>query len=166
MSSDIAVQWYRHKLWASDRYCSEIAVLTPERFTQDTWSSFPSIRDTVVHMFSADGRWLDRFNGRPPRAKLEPGGYPYLEDIRAKWREIEESQLAFVEQLGDTALSGKITMPAEDGRPEQSVPAWPVLFHVAHHAGYHRGQLATMLRQLGHKPPVTDFLDYIDSANP
>jgi uncharacterized damage-inducible protein DinB len=160
--SELFSEWYRHKIWAHDLYCREIATLSPERFVQDTWSSFPSIRDTLVHMFSADGRWLDRFRGNPPRAKLEPVNYPYLEDIRTRWREIEEGQLAFVERLGPVSTSN-ITLPAEDGREAQTVLAWGPLYHVSHHAGYHRGQLATMLRQLGHRPPTTDFLDYLDA---
>jgi len=158
--ADPFVQWYGHKLWAHDLYCQEIATLTPERFTQDTWSSYPSIRDTMVHIFSADGRWLDRFRGEPPRAALQPADYPYLEDIRATWREIEEAQLAFVRQLS-LGMAATITMPAENAQDSHVIPAWVPLYHAAHHAGYHRGQLATMLRQLGHRPPATDFLDYL-----
>ena len=157
----IAIKWYEHKLWAHDRFAEVIATITPELFIRDNWSSFPSIRDTMVHVFSADGRWLDRFNGRAPRAKLEPADYPYLEDLRGKWRELEEAQLKFVTALGDNAMSGAITLPAEDGEVARTVPAWQPLYHVAHHAGYHRGQLATMLRQLGHRPPVTDFIDFV-----
>ena len=159
--SDLLVEWYRHKMWAHDRYCQEIATLSPERFVQDTRSSFPSIRDTLVHVFSVDGRWLDRFRGQTPRPKLDPANYPYLEDIRTRWREIEEAQLALVEQLG-AGVASTITLPAEDGHEAHTVPAWGPLYHVSHHAGYHRGQLATMLRQLGHRPPATDFLDYVD----
>lgn len=159
---DLFVEWFRHKMWAHDRYCQEIATLSPERFVQDTWSSFPSLRDTLVHVFSADGRWLDRFRGEAPRARLDPAEYPYLEDIRPKWREIEEAQLAFVQTL-TTESTPTITLPAEDGQEARTVPAGDPLYHVALHAGYHRGQLATMLRQLGHRPPTTDFLDYVDS---
>ena len=157
----IAIKWYEHKLWAHDRFAEVIATITPELFIRDNWSSFPSIRDTMVHVYSADGRWLDRFQGRSPRAKLDPAEYPYLEDLRGKWRELEEAQLKFVTGLGDAAIGGSLTLPAEDGEPARTVATWQPLYHVAHHAGYHRGQLATMLRQLGHRPPSTDFIDFI-----
>jgi uncharacterized damage-inducible protein DinB len=32
--------------------------------------------------------------------------------------------------------------------------------HVVNHSTYHRGQLATQLRQLGQIPPATDFIVY------
>jgi len=157
----IVLKWYEHKIWAHDRFAEVIATLTPELFIRDNWSSFPSIRDTMVHVFSSDGRWLDRWNGRDPRARLDPADFPYLEDLRGKWRELEEAQLKFVTALGDNAVAGSITLPAEEGEPARPMATVQVLYHVAHHAGYHRGQLATMLRQLGHRPPTTDFIDFV-----
>jgi uncharacterized damage-inducible protein DinB len=32
---------------------------------------------------------------------------------------------------------------------------------VINHATYHRGQLATLLRQLGRTPPSTDYVRYL-----
>jgi len=37
-------------------------------------------------------------------------------------------------------------------------PLWPMLQHVVNHSSYHRGQIATLLRQLGAKPMATDLI--------
>ena len=37
------------------------------------------------------------------------------------------------------------------------------LLHLANHGTYHRGQVATMLRQLGRKAVSTDYLRFIDA---
>ena len=37
-----------------------------------------------------------------------------------------------------------------------------ILQHVVNHSTYHRGQLTTLLRQLGAATSPTDFLVYID----
>ncbi len=37
------------------------------------------------------------------------------------------------------------------------------LLHLANHGTYHRGQVATLLRQLGHKATSTDYLRYVDA---
>jgi uncharacterized damage-inducible protein DinB len=37
--------------------------------------------------------------------------------------------------------------------------------HLMFHSAYHRGQLATMLRQLGKVPPTTDYLVFIDEQS-
>jgi uncharacterized damage-inducible protein DinB len=38
-----------------------------------------------------------------------------------------------------------------------------VLVHVANHGTYHRGQVATLLRQLGKVPIATDYLLFVDA---
>ena len=34
--------------------------------------------------------------------------------------------------------------------------------HTANHSSYHRGQVVTLLRQLGKTPEATDFLVFLD----
>ena len=43
-----------------------------------------------------------------------------------------------------------------------SYPLWQQLVHVVNHSSYHRGQVTTMLRQLGAEAVSTDFLVYFD----
>lgn len=43
-------------------------------------------------------------------------------------------------------------------------PLWRQMYHVVNHSGYHRGQLATLLRQLGARPLPTDFLLFHDQV--
>ena len=40
------------------------------------------------------------------------------------------------------------------------------MYHVVNHSTYHRGQLTTMLRQLGKVPVPTDFLVFHDELDP
>jgi uncharacterized damage-inducible protein DinB len=46
-----------------------------------------------------------------------------------------------------------------------SYPLWQQMVHVFNHSTYHRGQITTLLRQLGAEPVVTDFLVYYDERN-
>jgi uncharacterized damage-inducible protein DinB len=43
-------------------------------------------------------------------------------------------------------------------------PLWQQLYHVVNHSTYHRGQVVTMLRQLGATPTPTNFLVYYDEG--
>ncbi len=36
------------------------------------------------------------------------------------------------------------------------------LLHCANHASYHRGQVVSLLRQLGATPPATDYIFFLD----
>jgi uncharacterized damage-inducible protein DinB len=42
----------------------------------------------------------------------------------------------------------------------QAEPLWQMLQHLVNHGTYHRGQIATMLRQLRAKPLSTDLIAF------
>ena len=48
--------------------------------------------------------------------------------------------------------------PAAWIEDQESYPLWQTLFHVVNHQTYHRGQVATLLRQLGTQPSPIDYL--------
>jgi uncharacterized damage-inducible protein DinB len=56
-----------------------------------------------------------------------------------------------------------ISYHALDGHP-YAHPLEKLMRHVVNHSTYHRGQLATQLRQLGHTPPNTDFIRFLREA--
>jgi len=39
-----------------------------------------------------------------------------------------------------------------------------MILHLLHHQSYHRGQVTSLLRQLGTQPPKVDFLDALDAG--
>ena len=39
-------------------------------------------------------------------------------------------------------------------------PRWQSMLHLVNHGSYHRGQVTTMLRQLGAEPVMTDLLHF------
>jgi uncharacterized damage-inducible protein DinB len=39
-----------------------------------------------------------------------------------------------------------------------------MILHLLHHQSYHRGQVTSLLRQLGAQPPKVDFLDALDAG--
>jgi uncharacterized damage-inducible protein DinB len=69
-----------------------------------------------------------------------------------------KSWTTLVDQSTDETL--KKILHYQNLRGEQfNVPVYMILHHVFNHCTYHRGQLVTMLRQLGvEKLPSTDFI--------
>jgi len=137
--------------WARDRLLAALDPLTPEQFDRDLGSSFKSIHDTVVHIYAAEWAWYMRWTGTSPTALLTPDQFPDVASIRAAWTENEARIRAFVDGLGEAGISRVIEYKLLSGQPGAS-PIWQMLQHVVNHASYHRGQVTTMLRQLGAKP--------------
>jgi uncharacterized damage-inducible protein DinB len=147
--------------WANARLLGAVAALSPAEFTRDLRSSFPTVRDTLVHVLWAEWLWLERCLGRSPKSVLDPVDFPALETIRTQWRPVEEGWVALLAQADEAELRRVVTYTNRKGE-EWRYPVADVLRHVVNHSTFHRGQLVTMLRQLGAVPPTTDLLVYVD----
>jgi uncharacterized damage-inducible protein DinB len=137
--------------WARDRLLDALEPLAPEQFTRDLGSSFKSIRDTVAHTYAAEWAWHSRWQGQSPTALLPADQFADVASIRAVWSAHEAKMRAFLEELGDHGITRVFDYKLLSGQPGSS-PFWQMLQHVVNHASYHRGQVTTMLRQIGAAP--------------
>jgi uncharacterized damage-inducible protein DinB len=138
--------------WARDRIMDAAEALTPEQFTKDLGSSFKSVRDTLAHIYFAEWIWYQRWTGTSPPAGLPADMFPNLGTLRRAWNEHEQKVRALVDGAGDDGLQRVIEYQLLNGTPGSSM-LWHMVQHVVNHASYHRGQVTTMLRQLGAAPP-------------
>jgi uncharacterized damage-inducible protein DinB len=145
--------------WANSRLLAVISQLTPEQFTQNVAGSYGSIRNTLVHMLSAEWGWLDRCGGPVRGAALKADDFPTIESVVATWRTVETNLRAFVAHLKDEDLGRVI----EFSLPQSGTRAallGDLLEHAANHSVHHRGQVALLLRALGCTPGNVDLLIY------
>ena len=137
--------------WARDRALDAAALLTPEQFTKDLGSSFKSVRDTLAHTYSAEWAWYSRWHGTSPTAMLPYDQFSDVASLRTVWRDLEAKMRAFVSGLDDAGVSRVYEFKMLSGQATSGI-LWQMLQHVVNHATYHRGQITTMLRQLGAQP--------------
>ncbi|HJZ66503.1 MAG TPA: DinB family protein [Blastocatellia bacterium] len=152
---------YDYNRWANARVLDSASKLTPDQFTRDLQSSHRSVRDTLVHLLAAEWIWLERWNGTSPKALLDPAEFPTIESIRKRWREVEEGYKKFINQVREESLGEVITYTNTKGE-QWAYPLAQMFQHVMNHATYHRGQVTTMLRQLGAEATPLDLLVYMD----
>jgi uncharacterized damage-inducible protein DinB len=138
--------------WARDRLLDAVEPLTPDQFTRDMGNSFRSIRDTVAHIYAAEWAWHSRWLGHSPTALLPSDLFPDVTAVRQAWRDLEGKVRALLDGLDEDGIQRVIEYKLINGQPGASV-FWQMLQHVVNHASYHRGQVTTMLRQLGATPP-------------
>ena len=152
--------------WARDRVLDAAAELTPEQFTRNMGSSFASIRDTLAHIYSSETVWYQRWHGTSPTAHLPFDQFPDIEAIRLAWTDHEARVRAFVNALGPDDVTRVIEFNTLTGEPSSAQLA-QMIQHIANHGSYHRGQITTMLRQLGAKPAKSvDLIAYFRAKGP
>ena len=137
--------------WARDRLLEALDALTPEQLKRDLGSSFKSIHETMVHTYAAEWAWHSRWNGTSPTALLPADQFPDLAAIRQSWTELEGKVRGFLDRLGESGVERVFDYTLLSGHAG-STPFWQMLQHVVNHASYHRGQVTTMLRQVGASP--------------
>jgi uncharacterized damage-inducible protein DinB len=145
--------------WATARVLDAVAELPAEDFTRALGSSFPSVRDTLVHVMSAEWVWLARCTGTSPTAMPEEWKQLDLATLRTTWDGVHAALRAFVDGLDDAALDRAHHYRNLAGQAATSLLA-QILRHVVNHSTYHRGQVVTMLRQLGAAAPATDLIAF------
>ena len=150
---------YDYGYWANRRLLDAISALSNEEFTRDVAGSYGSIRNTLVHVLSAEWGWLDRSGGHARGPKLRPDEFPDLRSIVETWDEVEGYVRQFFDQLQDDDLRRVVEFDF-GGAMRGSVCVGEVLHHGAVHASHHRGQVALLLRELGHAPGNFDILFY------
>ncbi len=151
--------------WANAQVLDAAARLAPEEFTRDLHSSFPSVRDTLVHILSAEWLYLERWGGKSPTAMPDLGPLETVAAFRARWREVEADQRAFLERLGPADLARVVGYTNFRGEAWR-YPLGQMLRHLVNHSTYHRGQVVTLFRQLGAAPNPTDLLVFVDVGAP
>ena len=137
--------------WARDRLLDAVDRLTPEQLTKDLGNSFPSVRDTLVHLVFAEQVWCARWAGAAPPPKPDAGAFADAAAIRKAWREREAQLRGLLDSTGEAGLGRVIAYRMMDGT-SSAQPFWQMLQHVVNHGSYHRGQVTTMLRQMGAAP--------------
>ena len=87
-----------------------------------------------------------------------------LDALARKWREVEAGQDAFIATLTQERLAEPLSYVAFSG-DSFTRRLGDALLHLANHGTYHRGQVATLMRQLGRKAASTDYLRFLDAQN-
>jgi uncharacterized damage-inducible protein DinB len=156
-------RWMNEKLYAS---CTE---LTEQERTRDRGAFFGSIHGTLNHILLADHTWMRRFTGdvegfafRDARGEpievrsLDQELYSDFEELRSVRQKSDANIESWVAGLSEEYLRSPLRYRTSTGE-EHEHPSWWALSHFFNHQTHHRGQVTTLLKQLGIDPGVTDL---------
>ena len=119
--------------------------------------SFRSIRDVVAHVVSVEWVWLERWRGVSPSDIPDWAVSGDLSVLLHHLADVQARRAMFFGELSDSTLHLQVAFRYISG-DAGCHPLHDLLIHVVNHSTYHRGQVASMLRQVGAVPPPTDFI--------
>jgi uncharacterized damage-inducible protein DinB len=114
--------------------------------------SIPEANALFGHLLGAQHIWAHRVIGLPAKYTVwEPFLPQYFKAIS------QDNFLLLFKILREEDLSRSVAYSNSAGVVFNNTIN-EILLHVCNHGTYHRGQLATLLRKAGYKPPVTDYI--------
>ena len=157
-----ARELFGYSAWANGLMFGAAEALSPDQLGATVASSFPSIRRTLGHIVGAEWVWLRRWHGESPTVTPAWVEESALSELRGRLAAVEAERDEFLAQLGDGDLQRIVEYRRISGEAHADRLA-DLVRHAVNHSTYHRGQVATQLRQIGVSPPGTDLILYLRS---
>jgi uncharacterized damage-inducible protein DinB len=147
----------RYKAWANDLTFTALARLPEQELTAPRPIVFGSILRTLNHVYSMDVVWQANLEGRPHGfTTRNPATSPPFHELREAQKRIDAWYVAYTGSLPEADEEQLVHFTFIGGGPA-SLTRRSILFHVVNHATYHRGNVASMMYQIGAVPPTTDL---------
>src|SRR5881394_3328108 len=118
--------------WANRKLFDVVSQLTNEEFTRTVAGSYGSVRNTLVHILSAEWGWLDRCGGHPRGPALKADDYPNLQGLVETWAHVEEWMRLFLAGLKDEDLQRAVEFKNPRGET-RSMALGELMQHGANH---------------------------------
>lgn len=155
---------FDYNYWTRDRILEVAAKLSTQQLLEAKPYAHGSMRNTLVHILSAEWVWRVRCQeGISPPALYRFEDYPSVEIIRQAWQQEEERMRTYLRSLSDMELDRVVPYTRINGDAEQNV-LWRLLVHVVNHGTEHRSILAAELTGYGHSPGDVDIVHFMRVA--
>ena len=148
---------YEYNEWANERVIRMIRSLPDADYVHEMGGGWPSVRATFVHLAGATDAWAERFSGKDVLELPKESALPKLEDAVTVLLGAEAKHRTHLGSLTREKLGSPFSWKNLSGEIK-TAPFWIVVGHVVNHQTYHRGQISSMVRRLGHQPVATDMV--------
>lgn len=148
-----------YMLWAERQTLKSVRLVRSEDLTRDAGVSYRSILGTMAHILGAQKLWLSRFLGHAEDFVLGPDDFPDLLSWITAWEESASRVEAFLAGLTDEQLAQPLSWTNLEGVPH-TLPLWQPVLQLVNHSTYHRGQVVSLLRQMGYPAESTDLIHF------
>jgi uncharacterized damage-inducible protein DinB len=158
----VLVDLFRHNTWANERMLEVCAGLDEATLDATGDGTYGSVRNTLVHLFGAQGRYVDMLQGeRPATMVSENEPWPGFETLSASARETGRALEAIA---GRADGMGPIRREWR-GQQVELLPSL-LLTQAINHATEHRAHINTILTLAGVEPPALDGWTWNEAGRP
>lgn len=148
-----------YNIWANDKLIHWLSQISVEQFEQPLVGSFKNIHETTLHIVAAEQIWYQRLVNNVSEwlgITFEGDRIMMLET----WKRTSHDLRQYIFDASEEELAAKFAFSTRDGTPSY-MEQYKALTHTFNHSTFHRGQLITLLRQVGFTSvSSTDLINY------
>lgn len=159
MTKTYLLELANYNIWANDKLTDWLSQINQEQFEQPLVGSFKNIYETTLHIVAAEQIWHQRLQNDVPEwlASTFEGDRNLMLEI---WKRTANDLKQYIVDSSDEKLMEKFAFSTRDGTPFY-MERYKALAHTFNHSTFHRGQLITLLRQIGFTGvSTTDMINY------
>ncbi|MCH8906193.1 MAG: hypothetical protein IH840_03805 [Candidatus Heimdallarchaeota archaeon] len=137
--------------WADNVIFELLKSISDDQISLDHGSNTGSIRQRLIHLAEEYLAWYYDINKIDWRQDVENIStlsnrelMDFIQSYHSKWSEFMKND-------------NRLTFTLEEDNVETKLTRFQLIFNLANHATYHRGQIVTLLRKLDQKVPITDY---------
>jgi uncharacterized damage-inducible protein DinB len=147
--------------WATQTIVEWLRTKPADLIGKEIPSSFPGIRESLVHIWDTERFWLSVIKQEPAPVSFRMQAFEgTLEEVFEGIQETSRQLVEYVTSLSDDELCEAVNLdtPWVAGTKTR----YEFIHHAMNHSSYHRGQVVTIGHHVGfHDAPMTDFSFYL-----
>jgi uncharacterized damage-inducible protein DinB len=147
---------FRHFDWAQEKMLAAAAGISKEDLNRPFDIGPGTLRKALHHIHDAERVWLERCTHNPAATVSAPDENAPITDIRKHATEVAAKRKSFLESLKEPDADRPITFTRR-GETATAILRH-IIVQVCNHGMHHRAQAVNMMRALGVKPPLTEYL--------
>ncbi|OKP87426.1 damage-inducible protein DinB [Paenibacillus sp. P3E] len=154
------LQMFNYHTWANQTILGRIKELPSSVLSQEVNSSFPTVAHALSHIYAVDTMWYLVVTGTGMPEALQ-ATIPLNKNLLHAVDEYSQLFAQLAEQYSEwfqnqSDLEQTILLDNPFARIRQTRLS-EIVLHLVNHGTYHRGNISTMLRQLGHASTMNDY---------
>lgn len=147
-----------YNLWMNEKIYSVCSTIPDHHRKQDLGAFFRSIHGTLNHLLYGDKAWMGRFTQQPFAVNvIGQELFADFEALRTERGKVDRQILNWTQQLDPAWLNQPFEYTSNVDGQRRRLPAWILVTHLFNHQTHHRGQVTTLIKQLGYEPGITDL---------
>ena len=149
----------QYNRWMNEHFYGLCDTISDEKRKRDMGAFFNSVHGTLNHLLLGDKIWMSRFLQTSFEIEsLDQELYSDYGELKKERKIVDKEIFDYINSLNEKVIEGLISFTSHVQKARRKFVLRDCLLHFFHHQTHHRGQLSTLISQLGIDIGVTDLM--------